>query len=124
MNILNESGIRKIDVDLVKFFFDAKCSTLEELEEHASGMFSTQQKLIELKRELLAFILAYKNRNSIFFIFIDEETEQNLKIVVSSVIGYPDEMTKRYAIILSSDYSELKIKQLSVSSKILTLISQ
>ena len=124
MNILNESGIRKIDVDMVKFFFDTKCSTLEELEEHSSGMFSTQQKLVELKRDLLSFILSYRNKNSIFFIFIDEEKEQNLKIVVSSVIGYPDDLTKRFAIILDSDYSELKIKQLSLSSKMLTLISE
>lgn len=124
MNILNESGLRKIDIDLTQFFFDVKSSTLEELEEHTSGMFSTQMKLKELKGRLLNFILSYKNRNSIFFIFLGEEREQNLKIVVSSVLDEPDELTKRFAIIIDEDVSELDIKQLSLSSKVLTLISR
>jgi hypothetical protein len=124
MNILNESGIRKIDIDLVKFFFDIKSSTLEELEDHSSGMFSTQQKLKELQRQLLNFILSYKNRNSIFFIFLGEEVEQNLKIVVSSVEGDTDELTNRFAIIIDEDMTDLTVKQLSLSSKILTVISE
>lgn len=124
MNILNESGIRKIDINLISFFFDAKCSTLEDLEEHTSGMFSTQQKLMELKRELLTFVLAYKNRNSIFYIFIGEESEQTLKIVVSSILGEPDLTTKRFAIVVDEHLTQLKISQLSLSSKILTIISE
>lgn len=124
MNILNESGLRKIDLDLIKFFFDAKASTLEELEDHATGMFSTQQKLMELKSQLLNFVCAYKNRNSIFFIFFNEESEQNLKIVVSNVLDEPDDLTKRFAIIVDEYLSEMKVKQLSLSSKILTIISQ
>jgi hypothetical protein len=124
MNILNESGIRKIDIDLVKFFFDIKSSTLEELEDHSSGMFSTQQKLKELQRQLLNFILSYKNRNSIFFIFLGEEVEQNLKIVVSSVEGDTDELTNRFAIIIDEDVTDLTVKQLSLSSKILSVISE
>ena len=124
MNILNESGMRKIDIDMIKFFFTAKCSTLEELEDHASGMFSTQMKLKELGRKLLDFVLSYKNKNSIFFIFINEEREQNLKIVASSVLGECDDLTSRFAIIINEDLTELSVKQLSLSSKILTLIRE
>jgi hypothetical protein len=122
MSILNESGIRKIDIELVKHLFNLKSSMLEELEEHKSGMFSTQQKLMELKGQLLDFLLQYSNRNSIFYIFFNEETEENLKIVVSSVLDETDELTKRFAILINEDLTELKIKQLSLSSKILTII--
>jgi hypothetical protein len=52
MNTLNDTGLRRLDVDLVSFFFKAKASSLEELEDHASGMFSTQQKIMELKRQM------------------------------------------------------------------------
>jgi hypothetical protein len=121
MNISNESGLRQIDIDLLKFFFTAKASTLESLEEHSSGMFSTQQKLMELKTQLLNFVLAQKNRNSIFYIFLNRELEQNLRIVVSST-DEPDEMTQRFAIVVDESLAEMKVKQLSVSSKILTLI--
>jgi hypothetical protein len=122
MSILNESGIRKIDIELVKFLFNLKSSMLEELEEHKSGMFSTQQKLMELKGQLLDFIMSYSNRNSIFYIFFNEETEENLKIVVSSVTDEPNELTKRFAILVQEDLTELEVKQLSLSSKILTII--
>lgn len=124
MNTLNESGLRKLDIDMIKYFFNAKASSLEELEEHSSGMFSTQQHLMELKTQLLNFVGAYKNRNSIFFIFLGEEKEQNLKIVVSNVSGEPDDLTKRFAITIDEDLSELKVKQLSLSSKVLMLISE
>jgi hypothetical protein len=123
MNILNESGMRRIDIDLIKFFFTAKASSLEQLEEYKSGMFSTQQRLLELQRELLDFVLSYKNKNSIFFLFMGEETEQQLKIVVSNLVDEPNEMTKRFAIILSDDLANFEVKQLSLSSKVLTLIS-
>jgi molecular chaperone DnaK (HSP70) len=123
MGILVESGIRKIDIDLIKFFFDVKCSTLEELEEHSSGMFSTQQKLKDIRAELLNFVLSYKNRNSIFYIFLGGEKEQNLKIVVSNVEEEPDDLTKRFAITIDEDLTEFKVKQLSLSSKVLTLIN-
>ena len=129
MGILNDSGIKKIDIDLVKFFFDAQSSNLETLEELGTGMFSTQQKLEELKNRLLGFIQAQKSQNSIFYIFLDEERIQNLKIVVSSVIGETDEFTKEYAIVLQRDLIDLeareinlKAMQLSVSGKLLTLI--
>jgi hypothetical protein len=118
MNILNESGIRKIDIDLINFFFNVKSAMLEELEEHSSGMFSTQQKLMELKGQLLDFVLSYKNRNSIFYIFFNEEAEENLKIVVSSVTDGTSELTKRFAILIDESLTELKIKQLSLSSKV------
>jgi hypothetical protein len=95
---------------------------LEELEEHTSGMFSTQQKLMELKGQLLDFIMSYSNRNSIFYIFFNEETEENLKIVVSSVTDESNELTKRFAILIQEDLTELEVKQLSLSSKILTII--
>ena len=124
MNILNESGMRKIDIDMIKYFFNVKSSTLEELEDHASGMFSTQQQLEELKNKLLSFVQSHKNRNSIFFIFINEESEQGLKIVVSNILDEPDELTKRFAIIIDENLVELKVKQLSLSSKVLTLISE
>ncbi|MBE3086060.1 MAG: hypothetical protein IMZ64_07580 [Bacteroidetes bacterium] len=123
MNTLTETGIRLLDIELVKYFFRIKSSTIEELEEHASGMFSTQMKLQELERQLLSFILSYKNKNSIFFIFLNEEREQNLKIVVSNVQGEPDELTKRFTIVLDEGLIGLKISQLSVSSKILSLIT-
>ena len=124
MNTLNESGLRKLDIDMIKYFFNAKASSLEELEEHSSGMFSTQQQLMELKTQLLNFVGAYKNRNSIFFVFLGEEKEQNLKIVVSNISGEPDDLTKRFAITIDEDLSELKVKQLSLSSKVLMLISE
>jgi len=123
MNILNESGIRKIDIDLVNFYFNLKSSALEELEEHISGMFSTQQKLNQLKGRLLDFLLAYKNRNSLFYIFFDAEREENLKMVVSSVTTEPDEMTKRFAILIDEELTDIQIEQLSLSSKVLTIIN-
>ena len=123
MNILNESGIRKIDIDLVNFYFNLKSSALEELEEHISGMFSTQQKLNQLKGRLLDFLLAYKNRNSLFYIFFDAEREENLKMVVSSVTTEPDEMTKRFAILIDEELTDIQIEQLSLSSKLLTIIN-
>lgn len=123
MNILNDSGIRKLDIDLITFFFNAKGSSLEELEEHKSGMFSTQQKLIETKRQLLDFIMSYKNRNSIFYIFFNEEREESLKIVVANT-DESDELTKRFAIVLDENLSSLRISQLSLSSKMLTIIVQ
>lgn len=124
MNILNDSGIRQIDKDVISAIFNAKASSLESLEEHKSGMFSTQQKLIELKQQLLDFVSAYKNRNSFFYIFFNKETELNLKIVATSVLDEPDETTKRLAIIIDRDLSGFKVKQLSLSSKMLTLISE
>lgn len=125
MNILNEPTLRKIDIDLLKFLFTAKRSTLEELEDHASGMFSTQMTLKTLQEQLLDFVLSYKNKNSIFFIFMNEESESGLRIVVNSLQGNePDELTKRFAIIIDEDLCELKVKQLSLSSKILTIISE
>jgi hypothetical protein len=121
MNISNESELRQIDIDLLKFFFTAKASNLESLEEHSSGMYSTQQKLMELKTQLLNFVLAQRNRNSIFYVFQNRELEQNLKIVVSNT-DEPDEMTQRFTIVLDENLVEMRIKQLSLSSKILTLI--
>jgi hypothetical protein len=121
MNILTDSGIRKIDLDLINFFFNAKSFTLEELEDHASGMFSTQQKLKELGVQLSNFVQSYKNKNSIFFIFLGSEEEQNLKIVVSSVSDEPDEMTKRFAIVIDKDFADLEIRQLSLSSRVITI---
>jgi hypothetical protein len=114
--------MRNIDIELVKYFFRIKRSTLEDLEEHASGAFGAQAKLVETERQLLDFILSYKNTNSIFFIFLNEETEHNLKIVVTNVEDEPDERTKRYAVILDESLIDFKVKQLSLSSKILTLI--
>jgi hypothetical protein len=122
MNTSNESSIRKIDVDMLKFFFDAKRFTLEELEEHATGMFTTQCKLTELRDNLLKFVLSYKNKNSIFYIFLNSEREENLKIVVSST-DEPNHLTQRFAIILNEYLTEMDIKQLSLSSKLLTLVS-
>jgi hypothetical protein len=123
MDTLSKSNVRKVDEYLISSLFDKKSSTLEDLEEHKSGMFSTQQKLLELKRNLLNFVNSYKNKNSIFYIFLDEETEQNLKIVVSSVLGESDSMTKRFAIILDTDLTDLKIGQLSLSSKMLVFVN-
>jgi len=122
MNILNESGIRKLDIDLVNFFFNAKSAMLESLEEHKSGMFSTQQKLMELKGQLLDFLTSHQNKNAIFYIFFNEETEENLKIVVSSVTDEPDELTKRFAILINESSTELRIEKLSLSSKVLITI--
>lgn len=122
MNTLNESGLKKIDIDLVKFFFDAKRFTLEELKDHSVGMFSTQMKLKELRDELLSFLLSFKNRNSIFYIFLNEEKEECLRIVISNVEDEPDMQTKRFAIVINEDISELKISQLSMSSKLLISI--
>jgi hypothetical protein len=124
MNISNESGIKKIDLDLIKFFFEAKSSSLEELEEHSSGMFSVQQKIIELERELLALLCKYSSRNSIFYVFIGEEVEQDLKIIVSTVEYETNELTKRYAVLIDKSLTNLSVKQLSLSSKVLTLISR
>ena len=120
MNILNESGIRKLDIDLVNFFFNAKSALLESLEEHKSGMFSTQQKLMEIKGQLLDFLMSHEN--SIFYIFFNEQTEENLKIVVSSVMDEPDELTKRFAILIDESSTELRIEKLSLSSKVLITI--
>ena len=120
MNILNESGIRKLDIDLVNFFFNAKSAMLESLEEHKSGMFSTQQKLMEIKGQLLDFLMSHEN--SIFYIFFNEQTEENLKIVVSSVMDEPDELTKRFAILIDESSTELRIEKLSLSSKVLITI--
>ena len=124
MNILKDTGttVRKLDLDLVSFYFKCKAATLEELEDHASGMFSTQTKLMELKGQLLDFIQSHKNRNSVFYIFFDEESERGLKIVVSNLVDDPDELTKRYAIIIDEDLTRLRVEQLSLSSKVLTLI--
>ena len=122
MNILNESNVRKLDIDLINFLFHAKCAMLEELEEHSSGMFSTQNKLLNLKRELLDFIMTYKNRESIFYIFFNEESEESLKLVVSNLTDEPNEVTKRFAIIVDENLAGLRIKQLSVSGRVLTLI--
>lgn len=123
MNTLNDSGIKKIDLDLIGYYFNLKSSSLEELEEHDSGTFSTQQKLQNLRGRLIDFLSAYRNRNSIFYIFFDKETEENLKIVVSSVDGEPDEMTNRYAILISKSLVDIQVEQLSHSSKVLTIIS-
>jgi hypothetical protein len=122
MNTSNESGIRKIEVDLLKFFFDAKRFTLEELEDHASGMFTTQMKLTELRDQLLTFVLSYKNKNSIFYIFLNGEREENLRLVIPTTDD-PDHLTNRFAIIIDEHITEMEIKQLSLSSKILTLIT-
>jgi hypothetical protein len=121
MNTSNNSGIKKIDLDLVGYYFNLKSATLEELEEHNSGTFTTQQRLQKLKGELVDFLIAHKNALS--YIFFDKEKEENLKIVVSSVEGEPDEMTKRYAIVIDKYLVDMKIEQLSLSSKILTIIS-
>lgn len=123
MSILNESGIRKLDIDLINFLFKAKASSLEELEDHRSGMFSTQQKLMELKGQLLDFLQSYKNRNSIFYIFFNDESEAGLKFIVNNLVDDPNELTKRFAIIVDENLIDLKVKQLSLSSKILTIIS-
>jgi len=123
MNTLNDSGIRKLDIDLIKFFFDAKRYTIEELEDHASGMFTTQMKLNELRDKLLNFILSYKNTNSIFFIFLNGEKEENLRLVIPTIEVSPDHLTKRFAVIINEHQTEVEIKQLSLSSKLLTLVS-
>jgi hypothetical protein len=120
MNISNESGIRKLDIDLVNFFFNTKSAMLESLEDHKSGMFSTQQKLMEIKGQLLDFLMSHEN--SIFYIFFNEQTEENLKIVVSSVMDEPDELTKRFAILIDESSTELRIEKLSLSSKVLITI--
>ena len=114
MDISNESGMRKIDIDLVKFFFTAKTSTLEELEDHASGMFSTQQDLMELQQRVLSFMLAQRNRNSIFYLFLNKVKLENLRIVVNTVIDLPDDLTKEYAMVLDEDLTDLKVYQRSV----------
>jgi hypothetical protein len=122
MSILKESGIRRLDIDLIKFFFTIKAAMLEHLEESVSGMYSTQEKLMELQGQLLDFLLAWKNRNSIFYIFLNKEKEENLKIVVSSVEDEPDELTKRYAIVINEELTEMKIYKTSFNSKLLNLI--
>jgi hypothetical protein len=124
MNISsNESGMKKLDIDLIRYLFNAKSSSIEELEEHSSGMFSTQQKLKEVQGELMSFVLSHKNRNSLFYIFVKKEAEQYLKIVASTVKGEPDEFTKRYTIVIHDDFT-YEIKQLSLSSQILTVIME
>ena len=122
MNTLSESGVRQLDLDLISFYFNAKSASLEELEEHSSGMFSTQNKLMNLKRQLLDFISSYKNRDAIFYIFLNDESEEGLKIVVNSLMDDPNELTKRFAIIIDENLTGLKVKQLSLSTKVLTII--
>lgn len=122
MNTLSESGVRKLDLDLISFYFNAKSASLEELEEHSSGMFSTQNKLMNIKRQLLDFVKSYKNRDAIFYIFLNDESEEGLKIVVNSLMDDPNELTKRFAIIIDENLTGLKVKQLSLSTKVLTII--
>lgn len=123
MNTLrNDSGIRNLDLDMVKHLFNVKASSIEELEEHATGMWSTQAKVMELKSQLINFLSSYKSRNSIFYIFLGDEREHNLKIIVTSVLDEPDETTKRFAITIEEDFTDFKVKQLSLSSKLLTLV--
>ena len=125
MNISNnDSGIRQSDKNLISAMFNTVASTLESLEEYRSGTFSTQQKLMELKQLILDFVSAYKNRNTIFYVFLNKETENNLKIVVTSLLDEPDETTKRVAIIIDRNLKDFKVKQLSLSSKMLTLIQE
>ena len=119
MNTFNSSGISQLDIDLLEFFFNSKSAMLEEIEEHKSGMFSTQNKILELKRQLLTFVKSYKNKNSLFFLFFNDDDEQNLKVVASSVLDEPNELTKRFAIILDENTLELEVKQLSLSTKII-----
>jgi len=121
MSILNNPTINQLDIDLVGFFFNAKAAVLESAEDHVSGMFSTQVKLKEFKEQLLNFINSYKNQNSIFYIFLGEPAEQNLKIVVSTVSKEPNEMTKRFSVIIDEDLSNMNVSQLSLSERILTI---
>jgi hypothetical protein len=111
------SGIKRIDLAIISSLFDTKASSLEELEEHSSGNFSTQQRIIELKAELLNFVSEFKNRNSMFYIFLNNKKEKNLKIVTSSVIGDLDDTVKRFAIVFNEDSLTLDIEQESLSGK-------
>jgi hypothetical protein len=112
--------VRQIDLDLIGFYFDAKASMLEELEDHTSGMFSTQQNLIEAKRQLINFITAEKSKNSIFYLYLDEVKEENLRVVVPTT-NEKDDLTREFIVILHEN-GKTEIAQGSLSGKVLTII--
>lgn len=121
MNISNQSGISRLDLDLAGFLFNAKSFLLESNEEHLLGNFTTQQRLADLKSELTDFLKRYANNNAIFYIFFGEAVEHKLKIVLTSVVGDPDERTKRFVIVIKDDLTNFDISQTSISTRILNI---
>lgn len=121
MSTSSNSGISNLDIDMISYLFDSKCRILEELEEYReSGMFSTQLKLQELKQTLIDFLKKYQNSNSMFYVFLGEAKEECLKIVMSTVKGEINHLTKRFIIVIDNNLTDLHVEQQSISNTVIT----
>jgi hypothetical protein len=116
----NETVLNRVDRQLISSLFNMKASSMEHLE-LVTGTMSTQLTIIGLKDDLISYLTEYKNKNGVFYIFVGDVEENNLKLVVHTTTEI-NERTRRFVISIKDDWTSFEISQMSENSKILLVI--
>lgn len=119
-SVIVTSGLSQLDEDMVRYLFKLKSVSLENIEETV-GMFSTQRRIIETAERIIEFMREYSRKDSYFFIFLGDETQQNLKLVCNTVVN-ETEKTRHFAISIHVNWLDFSVKQLTLSGKMFTKI--
>lgn len=119
-NITVTSGLSQIDKDMIKYLFKLKAVSLENIEE-ATGLYSTQRRIIETADKIIEFMNKYSLKDTFFYIFLGDEREENLKLVFNTVVD-KTEKTKYYVINIHANWLDFSVKQLTLSGKMFTKI--
>lgn len=108
--------------DLIRFLFSKKAATLENKGD-ASGMFSTQRKIVETGTRLVGVLDKPTLSDSFFYIFAGDAILESLIIVCNNVTNYT-EKTNHVAICINQTWTDFKVLQLTLSGKMLTYLQQ
>lgn len=118
--VVVSSGMSDLDKDLVKTLFKLKALSLEYVEE-VVGVYSAQRRIIDTAHKLIDYMSEFSRTDSFFYIFMGDETEENLKLIVNTVVEKTDK-TKYFAVKLHSNWLDFSVNQLSLSGKMFTKV--
>lgn len=119
-SIILTSGLSDVDKSLVRHLFRLKASSLEYVEE-VVGTYSTATKIIDTAEQVIDFMNQFSKKDSFFYVFMGDETEENLKLVCKTTDNVT-EKTKYYAIKIHADWLDFSASQLTISGRMFTKI--
>lgn len=119
-SIIIISSLSELDKSMVRYLFKLKAISLENLEE-VVGTYSVSMKIIDTANEVIDFMNEFSRKDSIFYIFLGDVREENLKLVCKTTMDITDK-TKYFAIKIHVNWLDFSVEQLSFSSKMLTKV--
>lgn len=119
-SIIIISSLSELDKSMIRYLFKLKAISLENLEE-VVGTYSVSMKIIDTANEVIDFMNEFSRKDSIFYIFLGDVREENLKLVCKTTMDITDK-TKYFAIKIHVNWLDFSVEQLSFSSKMLTKV--